>query len=412
MNFKKKKLKFEALIVAGQSPISDSYNTEKIGVPFLQGSADFGIIHPIERYYSSAPKKISNPGDILVSVRAPVGDLNISNKRYAIGRGLSIVRGTESRTKFLYYVLQAEKNNINSFSTGSTFKAISSEDLKNYKILSPEPFYQDLIVNFLDRKTSEIDTLIADKEKLIELLKEKRQAIITETVTKGLDQDVKMKDSGVEWIGEIPVHWELSSLNLYLKESKTKNIGNKEKNVLSLSYGRIKRRNVESNFGLLPESFETYRVVQEGDIVLRLTDLQNDKKSLRVGLVKENGIITSAYLTLVPNENILSEYASLLLHVYDLKKVFYGFGSGVRQSIGFQELKKLPVLLPNREEQLAICDYLKNFTENIDETLVGLKEQIDKLKEYRQSLIYEAVTGKIDVQEMVKETEQEEVSSS
>src|SRR5699024_4580975 len=123
-------------------------------------------------------------------------------------------------------------------------------------------------------------------------------------------------------------------------------------------------------------------------------DLQNDKRSLRVGLVKEKGIITSAYLTLVPNQNILSEYASLLLHAYDLKKVFYGFGSGVRQSIGFQELKKLPILLPSKEEQNDICIYLKNFTENIDETLIQLKEQITKLKEYRQALIYEAVTGK------------------
>ncbi|GAA3721369.1 restriction endonuclease subunit S [Salinicoccus jeotgali] len=313
---------------------------------------------------------------------------------------------------FVFYWFLANREGIIQRSVGGGQKNISQGIIRSLRIDVPSLTVQNRIINFLDQKTSEIDTLISDKEKLIALLEEKRQAIITETVTKGLNPDVKMKDSGVEWIGEIPEHWEISSLNLHLKESKTKNIGNKEKNVLSLSYGRIKRRNIKNNFGLLPESFETYRVVKNGDIVLRLTDLQNDKRSLRVGLVKEKGIITSAYLTLVPNQNILSEYASLLLHAYDLKKVFYGFGSGVRQSIGFQELKKLPILLPSKEEQYDICIYLKNFTENIDETLIQLKEQITKLKEYRQSLIYEAVTGKIDIQEMLKETEQEEVSSS
>src|SRR5699024_2150347 len=236
-----------------------------------------------------------------------------------------------------------------------TQQNIGMRVMENLSVLIPPLNDQRSIYTFLDRKTSEIDSLISDKEKLISLLEEKRQAIITEAVTKGLNPDVKMKDSGVEWIGEIPKHWEISSLNLHLKESKTKNIGNKEKNVLSLSYGRIKRRNIKNNFGLLPESFETYRVVKNGDIVLRLTDLQNDKRSLRVGLVQEKAIITSDYLTLVPNQNILSEYASLLLHAYDLKKVFYGFGSGVRQSIGFQELKKLPILLPSKEEQNDIC---------------------------------------------------------
>lgn len=235
---------------------------------------------------------------------------------------------------------------------------------------------------------------------MVELLEQQRQAIITEAVTKGLNPNVKMKDSGVEWIGEIPEHWVVKPLYSLYKENKLKNKGNEIQNVLSLSYGKIKRRDVESNYGLLPDSFETYQILRKGDIVLRLTDLQNDKKSLRVGLVNEEGIITSAYLGLKQSEKLVSEYTYYLLHSYDLMKVFYGLGSGVRQSMSYTEMKKLPILLPPLEEQQEIVEFLRvKVHEN--ETLVEmLKKVIEKLKEYRQSLIYEAVTGKIDVRDM------------
>ncbi|MFP3451710.1 restriction endonuclease subunit S [Bacillus sp. SIMBA_154] len=179
-----------------------------------------------------------------------------------------------------------------------------------------------------------------------------------------------------------------------------KNKGNVITNVLSLSYGKIKRRDVESNFGLLPDSFETYQIIQKDDIVLRLTDLQNDKRSLRVGLVNEEGIITSAYLGLKQSNKSISVYTYYLLHSYDLKKVFYGLGSGVRQSMGFTEMKKLPILLPPLEEQFEIINQLKVKVLANEQLIDMLKTQIKKLKEYRQSLIYEAVTGKIDVRDM------------
>ena len=107
-----------------------------------------------------------------------------------------------------------------------------------------------------------------------------------------------MKDSGVEWIEEVPTHWNVCRVAEIAKQNKVKNIGLVEKNLLSLSYGRIIRKDLNTNFGLLPESFETYQIVKNGAIILRLTDLQNDQKSLRVGHVGENGIITSAYLGL------------------------------------------------------------------------------------------------------------------
>lgn len=115
-----------------------------------------------------------------------------------------------------------------------------------------------------------------------------------------------------------------------------------EDNVLSLSYGNIIRRNVEDNFGLMPESFNTYQIVKSGDVILRLTDLQNDKRSLRVGLAKEGGIITSAYLSLRGKSDVDPSYLYQLLHSYDTTKVFYGMSGGLRQSMKFEDFRRLP----------------------------------------------------------------------
>ncbi|WP_158122354.1 hypothetical protein [Vibrio vulnificus] len=136
------------------------------------------------------------------------------------------------------------------------------------------------------------------------------------------------KDSTIDWVGDIPSSWVVKPTFSVFDPSVNKNTDGRETTVLSLSYGNIVERNVETNFGLLPESFSTYQIVDNGDLILRLTDLQNDKKSLRVGLVKQKGVITSAYLKLGVTKSIEPRFAYRLLHSYDTTKVFYGMGGG------------------------------------------------------------------------------------
>jgi hypothetical protein len=206
-----------------------------------------------------------------------------------------------------------------------------------------------------------------------------------------------MKESGIDWIGQIPEEWEVAKVNHIFEEHKQKNRGNKEKNLLSLSYGRIIRKSIDSSFGLLPESFDTYNIIQRGDIVLRLTDLQNDKRSLRVGLARENGIITSAYLTLrLKNLESNDSYMYYLLHTYDICKVFYNFGGGVRQGGTWSDIYKMELLIPPCNEQQKIADFLDKKTAQLDKAKALLEEQIQKLKDYRASLIYETVTKGLD----------------
>lgn len=207
----------------------------------------------------------------------------------------------------------------------------------------------------------------------------------------------RMKESGIDWIGQIPEEWEVAKVNHIFEEHKQKNRGNKEKNLLSLSYGRIIRKSIDSSFGLLPESFDTYNIIQRGDIVLRLTDLQNDKRSLRVGLARENGIITSAYLTLrLKNLESNDSYMYYLLHTYDICKVFYNFGGGVRQGGTWSDIYKMELLIPPCNEQQKIADFLDKKTTQLDKVKSLLEEQIQKLKDYRASLIYETVTKGLD----------------
>lgn len=260
------------------------------------------------------------------------------------------------------------------------------------------PYYEQVqIANYLDERCSEIDSLLSDIQSEIDTLEEYKKSVITEAVTKGLNPDVEMKDSGIEWIGEIPSSWSIHPVYTYFEERKNKNYALQEQNLLSLSYGKIIRKDINTNGGLLPASFNTYNIVENGDIIIRPTDLQNDKRSLRTGLVTEKGIITSAYIDLKPIGDINTKYYHYLLHSYDIMKVFYNMGNGVRQGLNYSEFSKLMVFSPSRSEQDAIAIYLDEKCVVIDETINQKKQQLETLEEYKKSLIYEYVTGKKEV---------------
>lgn len=212
----------------------------------------------------------------------------------------------------------------------------------------------------------------------------------------------KIKDSGIEWIGSIPSHWRVHTLYQLVTQVKEKNSNLQEKNLLSLSYGKIKRKDIDSPDGLLPASFDGYNIIEAGDIVLRLTDLQNDHTSLRVGLATERGIITSAYTTLRPIDTSNSKYLFYLLHAFDLKKGFYGMGSGVRQGLNYAEVKELRVVLPSQDEQDAIASFLDNQCGQIDSIIEEAKSSIAEYKKLREAVIFEAVTRGIKHREKTK----------
>ena len=201
-----------------------------------------------------------------------------------------------------------------------------------------------------------------------------------------------MKDSGLSWVGEIPSDWVAHPVYYYFGERKNKNIFGQEDNLLSLSYGRVIRKDINTNGGLLPESFNTYNIVEAGDIIIRPTDLQNDKKSLRTGLCLERGIITSAYIALRPIRRLNSGFFRYLLHAYDISKVFYNMGNGVRQGLNFSEFSRLTVFEPPIEIQDKVTQYLDTATAEVDKIISDIQTQIDTLEQYKRSVITETVT--------------------
>lgn len=274
---------------------------------------------------------------------------------------------------------------------------ISQDDLKKLYFPIPPLSEQQKIAQFLDDKTAKIDQAVDLAEKQIALLKEHKQILIQNAVTRGLNPDVPLKDSGVEWIGQVPEHWELTiGMNVF-RENKRDNKGMKENTVLSLSYGKIIIKPEEKLFGLVPESFETYQIVEPNDIIIRCTDLQNDQTSLRTGLAQDKGIITSAYLNLKVINNYSAKFLHYYLHVLDITKVLYKFGSGLRQNLSFLDFKRLPIIDVPLAEQQQIADYLDAQIAKIDQAIALKTAHIEKLKEYKSVLINDVVTGKVRV---------------
>ena len=344
-------------------------------------------------------------GDILVTTRGTIGRICQVPMNYhegiihpcVIKFRLSEKEIPFSILKHIFNESNIVKDQLLFLSNATTIDVIYSGTLKDIKIPVPPRNAQKKISAFLDSKCSEIDAISADIQKEAETLEQYKCSVITEAVTKGLNPDAEMKESGIEWVGNIPAHWDVHPLYYYFSERKKKNYLGQEQNLLSLSYGKVIRKDINTSEGLLPDSFNGYNIIEPGDIVLRLTDLQNDKRSLRTGLVMEHGIITSAYVTLKAAKEVVPEYFHYLLHAYDVMKVLYNMGNGVRQGLNYSELSKMHIVAPPIDEQKNIAAYLDSKCKEIESIIESKKQQLTVIDSYKKSLIYEYVTGKKEV---------------
>lgn len=202
------------------------------------------------------------------------------------------------------------------------------------------------------------------------------------------------KDSNVKWLGKIPQHWKVTPGLSFLYEAKEKNTGFKRKQVLSLSYGKIREKGEDELTGLVPESFESYQLVDAGDIIFRPTDLQNDKISLRSAMSDFDGIITSAYLNLRLKKIADARFYHYFFRSIDNNKIIYGLGSGLRQNIDYRDFRRFRFPFPPKQEQTAIASFLDRKCGKIDTAIAQKQQLIELLKERKQIIIQELVTGK------------------
>ncbi len=205
----------------------------------------------------------------------------------------------------------------------------------------------------------------------------------------------KMKDSGIEWIGEIPEGWEVVPVRSCFDEVRTKNTDGQEQNALQFKSGNIiSKANFNTNIDdYVADIITNYTVVLPDTVMINGLNLNYDFKSLRVALVKEKGVITSAYLAIFPDrEKIFPQYATYLFKGYETKMAFHNMGAGIRKTLGYKEFKNQPLLLPSKEEQNKISAYLDSKCSHIDIMLSKICSSIEKYKKLKQAIITQAVT--------------------
>ena len=409
------KIKYVSTINENVLPEStpEDYEIEYIDIGSVNSNGE--IIKTDKVCFKDAPsraRRIVSGGDTIVStvrtyLRAITSFEQIPSN-VICSTGFAVLSPNCLVPKFLSYIMKSTPyiEEIVKRSVGVSYPAINASDIGSFEVFIPLMTEQQAIANFLDHKTSETDALIFDKEKLIELLKEQRQAIITEAVTKGLNSDVKMKDSGIEWIGEIPEHWRENKLKYQVDINKNKLSENTpddyEINYIDISSvdtsGKVLNTEIMI-FGEAPS--RARRKLVKGDTIVSTV-----RTYLRAITWFEdpphNLICSTGFAVLSPKASIYPKYLAYLMRSTKYIDEIVARSVGVSYpAINASDIGKLECFLPQLTEQKEIVRFIDDTIDRIDVTTDRLIVQIQKLKEYRQSLIYEAVTGKIDVRDWV-----------
>ena len=254
---------------------------------------------------------------------------------------------------------------------------------------------QDRIATFLDSKCSEIDAISADIQKEIETLEQYKRSVITEAVTKGLNPDVEMKDSGIEWVGNVPDHWGVLANKYVMKKRKDICTKWNGENVLSLTMNGVIVRDLDNPVGKMPTTFDGYQFVYSGNLLMCLFDY--DVTPRCVGIVKNAGVTSPAYSRFELKENATLEYFYYYYLMIDFTKELLHLAKNLRHSFTEEQLGALKVPLPPLDEQKNIATYLDSKCKEIESVIASKKQQLEVLDSYKKSLIYEYVTGKKEV---------------
>ncbi len=317
----------------------------------------------------------------------------IKSKKGVVSSTMAVV---SSRNKcldnnFLYYSLKNIETILKDFSSGTTIPHLDTNKLLHSSFFIPSLKIQTAIANYLDRKTAEIDELIADKERLLELYEEEKTAIINQAVTKGINPNVPMKDSGIEWLGDIPEHWEVKKLKYVVDLITEKSNGELQK---------VGLENIESNSG---DFIEANSEFQGEGIRFIFGDILYGKLRpylAKVFLCEFEGAAVGDFFVLRSKENYLPEFIKYRLLSTSFTQISNSSTYGAKMPrVSWEFMSQLFFALPNENEQLTITEYIKSEIAGINSKSKKVEGLLELLKEYKQSLISEVVTGKIKVTE-------------
>ena len=397
-------------IGSGSTPTGGSEVYQDSGVLFLrsQNIYNYGlkledVAYISEEIHEEMKGTHVKSGDILYNITGgSIGRCCLAPKSLGkanVNQHVSIVRPSNIENNYLLYCLQSEycQLQMRVLQTGGNREGLSATAFKLFNITFPPLSEQRSIVSFLDAKCGKIDEWVTKKQKEVEHLQELKQRVIADAVTRGLNPHVKMKATNIPWLKEIPEHWENKRLASIFTDDIETNKDFQYKRAFKFNYGCLVPKNEIGD----PEEYRAvyvkYSIVNTGDILINGLNLNYDFISQRVACAPSDGIITSAYVVCRPRPNVNYDYYTYLFKAMDSMKLFHGMGTGIRLTLSFKELKKQLLPVPPLSEQKQIVSYLDDKTSKIDKLIAHITKEIDCIKEYKQRLISDVVTGQIKV---------------
>ena len=380
------KLKYICRMQSGNNLTSLEISSENDGgkiFPVYGGNGQRG-------YYSD----FTNEGNYCLVGRqgALAGNVHfVSGKFWATDHAIVVYEHTHTYSKYLCYLLKAMNLNQYAFET-SAQPGLSVEKILQLEMIHCPKGEQTQIADFLDKKVAQLDEVKSLLEEQIKTLEDYRRSLIYETVTKGLDKTVPLKDSGVDWIGQIPEGWEVKKHKYIMSKTKTLCSHYNGQKILSLTRQGVISRDVESGKGKMPASFDGYQFLTRGDLLLCLFDI--DVTPRCVGVVESDGLTSPAYSRFKVSEDSSAYYYYYLFLSMDDDKVLLHLAKNLRNSLTEDDFGDIETIVPSYKEQVIIANYLNKKTLLIDKLIKLKKEQIENINKQRQTLIYDYVTGK------------------
>ena len=399
IHWKIKKIKHIAILVSDKS--TPESNAIKISAENVESGT--GKVLNFYSSYDAIGVKFQN-GDVLFNkIRVYLNKVVFAKyDGYSLSEMIVIRPTSQCIGKHLFYFMLSNRfiEYCDSISYGAKMPRTAVDDILNAKIPIPLDREKLQIANFLDQKTGKIDELIRIKQRQVELLQEQRTALINQTVTKGLDPNVEMKPSDVEWVGEIPKDWDTIRCTHLFELKHIKNTSGEINLSVYRDYGVIKRDSRDDNYNRVSEDTSNYKLVEPGDFVFNKMKCWQGS----LGISEYRGIVSPAYTVCKPKKPFHGKYFHHLLrswsYIQEFNRLSYGIRTG-QWELRFEDFKDVVVPYPPVLEQAQIANFLDCKTQQIDELVSAEQRKIELLKEYRQSLISEAVTGKIDVRNEV-----------
>ena len=351
-----------------------------------------------------ANEKLLSKGDLLLEKsgggeKMPVGRVVLVNSPLRAVcsnfiQALSVNKKQSARfVLYLFHSIYSNRINTLFFNQTTGIQNLKTAHYLAQEIFLPPYSEQEAIAAYLDKECEKIGRKIELLERKADAYSRLRRSLINRAVTRGLNPNVSLKPSGNNWIGDIPQHWGYERVEKYFHNNTSYNKDFQYKHAFKFFKGTIIHKDETFEEDEYQDTYEKYTIVEPNDIIINGLNLNYDLKSMRVGKVTENGIITSAYIVLRPYNNVCSDFFNYLFKAFDYRKFFHGMGKGIRLTLSFNELRYFEIPVPPIDEQKKIAAYLDEKCAKIDAILEKINTEVERLKELKRSLINEVVTG-------------------